>query len=451
MFQTLNIAKNTLTESLRQPVVFIIVFVSGILQILSVWWSAYSMGYRSEPGDVTADDKLLFDIGLSTIFVCGMLLAAFISTAVLSREIENKTILTMVSKPLPRAAVVVGKFLGVSAAMLIAVTVMLTFLMLALRHGVLSTAADDPDQPVWVLGMGAVFLSLLISTIGNYLYSWSFPQTAMLTLTPLSLAAYIGVLLLSKKWEVQPIATDFKGQVLIACLAMTAAILVMTAVAIAASTRLGQVMTIVVCTGVFILGLLTNYFFGRIAFQNEPIATIAESWPIDPLHDTLTQSGERYGVRLITPPEVELARGMQFLYGPSPNGIGTSNDWSPVTPPEEVLENDLFSPDTPRAIVILEVDDLTLTIRNIGSPPAKVRRPPMPGDYVFAEPTKINPAAAAIWAVTPNMHFFWLVDAVSQARSIPLGHLGLIAAYAACLIVACLGIAVALFQGRDVG
>lgn len=451
MLPTLTIARNTLVEALRQPAVFLVVVLSGILQILSVWWSAYSMGYRSDPGEVAADEKLLFDIGLSTIFVCGMLLAAFISTAVISREIENKTILTMVSKPLSRASVVFGKFLGVAGATLIASVVMLAFLMLALRHGVLSTAADDPDQPVWTFGMGAVAISLLVAGAGNFLYGWSFPQTVMSVLTPLSIVAYLAVLAIGKKWEFQPLATDFKGQVLLACVSMSAAILVMTAVAVAASTRLSQVMTIVVCAGVFALGLLTNYFFGRFAFVNDPIATVAQAYPSDALNDSLSQSGQRYVVRLVTPPEVELKRGMQFLYGPTPNGLGTANHWSPQTPPEAVLADDLFGPDVPAAVVITEVDDLTYTIRNIGSPPARVSRPPREGDFVFARPTKVRPAAAAIWSITPNMHFFWLVDAVSQARTIPLRHIGLVLAYAGCLVVGFLSIAVFLFQTRDVG
>lgn len=451
MLPTLTIAKNTLTEALRQPVVFIVVVVSGILQILSVWWSAYSMGYSSDPGEVAADNKLLFDIGLSTIFVCGMLLAAFIATSVISREIENKTILTMVSKPIPRAAVVIGKFLGVAAAMLVASAVMLTFLLLALRHGVLSTAADDPDQPVWVFGLGAVGISLLIAGVGNYLYSWSFPQTVMMVLTPLSIVAYLCVLAISKKWAFQPITADLKPQVMMACLVMSAAILVMTSIAVAASTRLGQVLTIVVCAGAFALGLLTNYFFGRFAFRNEPIASIAASGPVDALNDSLSRSGERYRVMLVTPPEVEITRGTQFLYGPTPNGLGTINHWASQTPPEAVLNDDLFTPEVPAAIVVTEVDDLTFTIRNIGSPPARVSRPPLPGDFVFAHPTKINPIAAAAWAVTPNMHFFWLVDAISQGRPIPARHVGLVLIYAGTLIVGFLAVSVLLFQGRDVG
>ncbi len=451
MLSSLTIARNTLTESLRQPVVFLLVIISGILQILSVWWSAFSMGYRSDPGEITSDDKLLFDIGLSTIFVCGMLLTAFISTAVLSREIENKTLLTMVSKPIPRAAVVLGKFLGVAVAVLMAVTVMLIFLMLALRHGVMSTAADSLDGPVLILGLGSVALSLFLATATNFLYGWSFPQTTMLALVPLSLVAYLAVLGLSPKWEPQPLSTDFLPQVTMACGAIAVAILVMTSIAIAASTRLGQVMTIVVCTGAFVLGLMSNYFFGRTAFTNQPVAVIFHAEPVDPFKPTLEGQGESYHITLITPADVELEPGMQFLYGPAANGLGLASSPSDTLPDSSIIHDDLFPSGTPSAIVITEVDDLLLTIRNVGSTPAKVRRPPEHNDFVFLEPTNVQPVQSVLWAITPNMQFFWLVDAISQARDIPFSHLRLVIVYGVLQILTFLGIAVALFETRDVG
>ena len=61
--------------------------------------------------------------------------AAFIATAALSREIERKTVLTVVSKPVPRPAVVIGKYLGASGALLTATVPMVIFLHIALRHG----------------------------------------------------------------------------------------------------------------------------------------------------------------------------------------------------------------------------------------------------------------------------------------------------------------------------
>ena len=97
------IARNGFLESIRQPI-YIVVLLGGILaMVLNVNLAAFSLGQ---------DDKLLVDLGLSTLFITGLLLAAFTATSVLSKEIENKTVLTVVSKPVARPTLIVGKYLG---------------------------------------------------------------------------------------------------------------------------------------------------------------------------------------------------------------------------------------------------------------------------------------------------------------------------------------------------
>ncbi|MBL4592179.1 MAG: ABC-2 transporter permease, partial [Phycisphaerales bacterium] len=271
----LAIARNAFIESVRQPVFFLMLMVAGLLQILNTWISGFTMGRMNVPGEVTADNKMMFDISLATVFVSGIILAAFIATATVSREIENKTILTVVSKPVNRYSVILGKYLGVACAMLVAGGIMIAFLLLGIRHGVLATAAQHLDTPVLIFGTGAIALAILIAGAGNFMYEWSFGQTVSLLLLPFIWIAYLGVLLINKDWELQSIATDFKPQITIACGVLMMALLVMSAVATAASTRLGQVMTIVVCGVVFVAGLLSNYMIGRHVFINDRFAQVS--------------------------------------------------------------------------------------------------------------------------------------------------------------------------------
>src|SRR5690242_17231027 len=113
--KTTTIARNTFVEAVRQPIFFVMIVICGVLQLFNTWSTGFSMGY-SDSAEVSGDNKLLLDIGLATVLVCGMLLAAFVATAVVSREIENKTVLTVVSKPIGRPTVVLGKYLGVAAS-----------------------------------------------------------------------------------------------------------------------------------------------------------------------------------------------------------------------------------------------------------------------------------------------------------------------------------------------
>src|SRR5690606_20629702 len=205
-------------EAVRQPIVIVLVVLCGIFQWFNTWTAGYSMG-ESTSGEVSADNKLMLDIGLATVFGCGTLLAAFVATSVISREIEARTILTVVSKPISRPAVVIGKFLGVAGCIVLATVVMFIFLMFGVRHEVMSTAADTLDGPVIFFAFGGFFVSLILGAMGNFLYGWSFPQAVILMLAPIQFLGYLGVLVIGKDWGFQPITTDIKPQVLTGCAA----------------------------------------------------------------------------------------------------------------------------------------------------------------------------------------------------------------------------------------
>lgn len=452
MTAALTIAKNTFIETLRQPIIFVVVLVCGLLQYFTTAATGYSMGYRIyADGEVTGDDKMLLDVGMATIFVGGIILAAFIATAALTREIENKTVLTVVSKPIGRPAVIVGKFIGVTAAMAIATTILITQLLFAIRHGVMTTAADVIDWPVIVFGAGSFALAAATGAFMNFMYNWSFNQVFTLTLLPLHVGAYALTLLFSDEWALQAITTDFKPQIMMACAALAGALLVITGVAVAASTRLGQVMTIVVCAGVFVIGLLSNHFLGGRAFQNQPFAVIDEITYDRDADIGLADPGDEALIRTEAPPEIRLEPRMPLYFGPAPNGLRMATP--AFAPPADTVDltNDLFTEDVPPALVITEVSGNEIRVKHIGGRPLSLRRAPEQGDYLFITPTQVNPAYATVWALVPNMHAFWLVDAVTQAAPIPTHHIALIFVYALAQVGACLALAVILFEGRDVG
>ncbi|MEQ9095859.1 MAG: ABC transporter permease subunit [Phycisphaerales bacterium] len=448
--QLFTIARNTFVESVRQPILLLLVLISGLLQVFNTWTAAFSMG-RSSSAEVYGDNKLLLDVGLATIFGAGVLMAAFLATAVISSEIERKTMLTVVSKPISRAWVVVGKYLGVAGAITGAVVIMLAFLLLAIRHGVMSTAGDNLDMPVILFSLGAVIGSLLLAAAGNFMYGWSFNQTAVVAMLPLVLLAYLGVLLISKKWEFQPITSDLPVKILIACSAMVLAILVLTAVATAASTRLGQVMTIVVCAGVFLGGLLSNYFLGRQAFSNDIVGVVDFAQPPEVGENNPSARGAFMEVTLKEPPRIEIEPGDPFFYGPNPNGVAlVTGNFTPFAGDPSDTPS-LFEPTTPSGLVVQSVQGKELVVQNIGRNPLQLYREPERDDYVFITPTRVEPVSATLWAVIPNMHYYWLLDAVTQNREVPASHLLKVVIYALLQIAAFLALAIALFQRRDVG
>ncbi len=265
--QLISIARNTFTESIRQPIYVVLILTSILVLILGTMWTAYTLD---------DDNKMLIDTGLSMLFLSGLLLAAFTATGVLSREIDQKTVLTVVSKPVPRPIFVLGKYLGVAAAIGVSYWILAIVFLLTVRHQVMQTASDAFDGPVMLMSALAGVVALTIATWGNYFYRWVFNSTFIGSLAVTATLAFAAVLLLSKAWTFQSPMTDLNVQLLIGLLLVFEAVLVLTAVAVAASTRLGQVMTLVVCTGVFLLGLVSNSVFGNLVHKF-PIRT-AEGW-----------------------------------------------------------------------------------------------------------------------------------------------------------------------------
>jgi hypothetical protein len=440
--QIFTIARNAFVESIRQPVFFIMLLVAGIAQVLNTWNTGFSMGMDST-GEVTGDNKLLLDIGMATVFVCGMLLAAFVATAVISREVDNKTILTIVSKPVARPTVVLGKYLGVAAAILLAMGIMLGFLLMALRHGVMSTASDELDGPVLLFGLGSVALAMFIGAWTNYFYGWNFPQTFASLLCPLVILSCFALLIVGKEWKIQPFpGPDFKPQILAACVCLIFAVMVMTSVATAVSTRLGQVMTIVVCVGVFLAAMLSNYAIGRHVFNNDPVAEVLAVNHPDISRTGFNTRGEVIEITPLQPPHPPGRVG-------GPNGYPLNHpDYTPTTIAPENSEALLAGPP---ALVVTRVDGLRLQLRNVGTEPVPVIRPPERGDWLFAKPTEINYAAYSVWGAIPNLQFFWILDAITQNRPVPPHYLVLTFFYSLTQIGAFLSLGVILFQGRDVG
>jgi ABC-2 type transport system permease protein len=277
------LARNAYLESIRQPIHAVLICAAVFALVLNVNVAGYTL---------EDDNKLLVDLGLSTLFLTGLLMAAFTATSVLSREIENKTVLTVVSKPVPRPLVVLGKFLGVVGAIATAYWLLAVVFLLTVRHRVQSSvrAEDIFDGPVVTFGLLAILLTFVIAGLANYLYRWPFPSTFSLVAAVAATAAWGLVSCIGRTWGLQSPAADFDPQLAIGLALVFEAIVVLTAIAIAASTRLGQIATLLVCVGVFLVGLVGEYFLTVAAAGRawlRPLAAVVPNlqffWPADAL------------------------------------------------------------------------------------------------------------------------------------------------------------------------
>lgn len=259
------LAKVTFLETIRQP-------IFNLLLWIAIFWvtvvAPATATYTLLMGD---DIKMLKDVGLATLMLYGLLAAVFSATGVVTREIESHTVLTVLSKPITRTTFLLGKYLGVIAAIGMGYLIVSICFLMAVRHGVLETAADNFDPVVLTFGLLALFGSLAIAGVGNYLYGWDFQTALNACLVPGGLVAFTLVLFLDHEWQLQSPLTDFGGDgaiVVIGVIMMLFAVVILTAFAVAFSTRFSQPITLMLSLAVLGVGLLSNYYFLGSADQS---------------------------------------------------------------------------------------------------------------------------------------------------------------------------------------
>ena len=256
MYKLLTLTKNTFIETLRQPVFAVILITSLFSLLLSPSIAMYTM---------SDDNKLLREIGLSTLFLTSLFIAIFSASGAVSEEIENKTILTVLTKPVQRPIFIIAKFLGVAAAVGLAHYICTIGMLMAIRHGVLESASDTHDWTVITAAGATVFLTVLLSTFMNYTYGWKFTSTAIVLTGIFATSGVIFLSFIDRNWQFNPQGNGINSLDVYASILLLLAAIVIAALAVLFSVRFNIVLTLSACVGIFLLGLISDYVFGRFA------------------------------------------------------------------------------------------------------------------------------------------------------------------------------------------
>ncbi len=250
------IAKNTFTETLRQPVYAILITAALLLLFISPSLSMYTMD---------DDNKLLRELGLSTLFLTSLFIAIFTASGAVAEEIDNKTITTVLSKPVQRPIFILAKFLGVCAAVGLAHYLCTIALLMAIRHGVLESSSDTHDWTVIGAAGISIALALLLSALFNYIYDWKFSSAAIVLLAFFGTLSIVFLAFINRDWKFAPADNGINSLDVYGSVLLYLAAVIIIALAVALSTRFNIVVTLSACIGIFLLGLVTDYAFGRLA------------------------------------------------------------------------------------------------------------------------------------------------------------------------------------------
>jgi ABC-type transport system involved in multi-copper enzyme maturation permease subunit len=155
------IAWNTFREAVRNKILYSLLFFA-LLIILS----ALAMGNLTLHEEV----RMTRDIGLFGIDAFGVIIAIFVGVNLLYKELDLKTVYTILPKPLNRWEFVLGKWLGMLLTLAVQMSVM--GLVLAMTLWMQGAAFDIPTvKAVWLLFINV----MLVTSIAVFFSAFSSP------------------------------------------------------------------------------------------------------------------------------------------------------------------------------------------------------------------------------------------------------------------------------------
>jgi ABC-type transport system involved in multi-copper enzyme maturation permease subunit len=156
------VAVSVFRESVRDRVPYNLVIFAVLLIASSVLLGQITAGQ---------DVKIIKDLGLAATAVFGLFIAVFIGIGLVSKEVERRSIYSLLSKPLSRPQFIAGKYAGLVLTLAVNVAVMTVAFYAVL--GYMTWAAPAEHKAAWdapgmdprlLLAVFLIFLELMIIT-----------------------------------------------------------------------------------------------------------------------------------------------------------------------------------------------------------------------------------------------------------------------------------------------
>ena len=156
------VAVNVFKESVRDRVLYNLVAFAMLLIAVS-----YLLGQLTAGQDV----KIIKDLGLAAIATFGLLIAVFIGIGLVWKEVERRSIYSLLSKPMRRHEFVLGKYAGLALTLFVNVAVMtaafyavLAYMNTQFPESVRASWPAPATDPGMLRAIALIFLELLLVT-----------------------------------------------------------------------------------------------------------------------------------------------------------------------------------------------------------------------------------------------------------------------------------------------
>jgi hypothetical protein len=378
MRQFVTIASNAFMELVRQPVFLLLMTTSAVFEIFLA--TPYYFAFGDEP-------KLVKNSTLAVMLLAGLLGAVLSASASLAREIRSGTALAVLSKPVGRAQFLLAKYAGLIVALALLTYVNLIAALLASRMAFDAYGSTD----LFALGLFilALVVAYLLGGFSNFFLRRPFVSDAVFGVLVMVTVAFVVISFFDQHGQPRAFATGVDWRMIPAAVLILFALWILAGLALACSTRFDMIPTLVICSALFLVGIMSDYLFGRRA---EPV------WRHDLTEEV---SSPRWSES-----QKSLLREMVGKYDKDRSGK------------VESAERESMSAEDQR----------------------RLAQAGMGGTWW----------ASVLYTVTPNWQLFWLADAVAEGKStFHWGYVSKAFAYMAAYVGAVLTAAILLFRERE--
>ncbi|MEM9264422.1 MAG: ABC transporter permease subunit [Cyanobacteria bacterium P01_F01_bin.13] len=100
------VARNVFLEVIRDRILYLAGLFAVVMVLAALLLPEVAAG---------TDNKILLDLGMAAINVFTLVVAVFVGTGLVNKEIEKKTVLVLIAKPVSRFEIILGKHFGLAA------------------------------------------------------------------------------------------------------------------------------------------------------------------------------------------------------------------------------------------------------------------------------------------------------------------------------------------------
>lgn len=143
----LTIAGQTLTEARRNKIFYSLFLFALVVVLNATLFTEVT---------ITTVDRMLKDTGIAAINMFALALTIFTGIGIINREIDRRSIYSILAKPVTRAEFIVGKYLGLVAIMVTTCGAMFVCLLLAMK------GFRTDITPSIFLGLLGIFLEVAV-------------------------------------------------------------------------------------------------------------------------------------------------------------------------------------------------------------------------------------------------------------------------------------------------